>query len=294
MSAVPSSSLQFVAVVCLVMLAACDVIEDPVIPVTSNYLEAVYGPAPEFDALPLSSAEKRVVVEDFTAHQCGNCPAAAIIAEDIAATHEGLVSVMAIHAGDLATTDDEYFDTDWTTEEGNIYWDELDFQANPLGRVNRVNGTGAFLAPAQWNDIVTSELEKDISVGLQMVQSWEPVNRHLNLHLHGTFYENLAGPIQVAWLILESNIIDYQLDYASEPAVVADYEFDHVLRGSVHGARGLGFGGGADGAAAGDEAMQSVTLTWDENWILENATILAVVTDGEGYILNSLEIHPGE
>jgi hypothetical protein len=40
--------------------------------------------------------------------------------------------------------------------------------------------------------------------------------------------------------------------------------------------------------------MQSVTLTWDENWILENATILAVVTDGEGYILNSLEIHPGE
>ena len=191
MNVVPSSHLQFVAFVCLAMLAACDVIEDPVIPVTSNYLEAVYGPAPVFDALPLSSAEKRVVVEDFTAHQCGNCPAAAIIAEDIAATHEGLVSVMAIHAGDLATTDDEYFDTDWTTEEGNAYWDELDFQANPLGRINRVNGTGAFLAPAQWNDIVTSELDKDISVGLQIRQSWEPVNRHLNLHLHGT--SNHAG-----------------------------------------------------------------------------------------------------
>ena len=294
MNAVSASPLQFFAVVCLAMLAACDVIEDPVIPVTSNYLEAVYGPAPVFDALPLSSAEKRVVVEDFTAHQCGNCPAAAIIAEEIAATHEGLVSVMAIHAGDLATTDDEYFDTDWTTEEGDAYWDELDFQANPLGRVNRVNGTGAFLAPAQWNDIVTSELDKDISVGLQIRQSWEPVNRHLNLHLHGTFYETITGPIQLAWLILESNIIDYQLDYSSDPAVVADYEFDHVLRGSVHGARGLGFGDAAGGAAAGDEAMQSVTLTWEENWILENATILAVVTDSEGYILNSLEIHPGE
>ena len=123
----------------------CDEIEDPVIPVTTNYLEAAYGPAPVFDALSQTQAVKRVLVEDFTAHRCGNCPAAAIIAEGIAENYDGLVSVMAIHAGNLANTDDSYFDTDWTTEEGDVYWDQLDFQAYPVGRVNRINGVGSFL-----------------------------------------------------------------------------------------------------------------------------------------------------
>ncbi|MDC0854450.1 Omp28-related outer membrane protein [Flavobacteriales bacterium] len=289
-----SSVLPIAVLTCAVLLSACDVIEDPVIPVTTNYLEALYGPAPTFDALPASSAEQRVLIEDFTAHQCGNCPAAAIIAEDLAEAHDGLVSVMAIHAGDLANTDDDHFDTDWTTEEGDVFWDQLDFQANPLGRVNRVDGTGAFWAPAQWNDKVTEELAKTPRVALQAEYAWEAANEHLNMHVHGTFYDAIEGPIQLAWLVLESNIIDYQLDYSSDPAVVPDYEFDHVLRGSVHGAIGQGFGDVAQGADAGDVAMQSVTFEWNPTWILENSTVVAVLTDSDGYVLNSLEIHPGE
>jgi thiol-disulfide isomerase/thioredoxin len=289
-----SFSLKTTVMAIVVTLSGCDKIEDPVVPVTSNYLETVYGPAPTFEALPSSSAEKRVVIEDFTAHQCGNCPAAAIIAEQLSESNDGLVSVLAIHAGDLANTDDDHFDTDWTTTEGNVFWDQLDFQANPLGRVNRVDGTGAFWAPAQWSDKVASERTKPAPVGLQAEHSWESANGHLNMHVHGTFYEAVEGPIQLAWLILESNIIDYQLDYASDPAVVPEYEFDHVLRGSVNGALGQGFGNAAAGAESGDEAVQSVTLEWNSSWVLDNATVLAIITDGDGYILNSLEIHPGE
>ena len=51
-----SSVLPIAVLTCAVLLSACDVIEDPVIPVTTNYLEALYGPAPTFDALPASSA----------------------------------------------------------------------------------------------------------------------------------------------------------------------------------------------------------------------------------------------
>ena len=269
----------------------CDEIEDPVIPVTTNYLEAVYGPAPVFDAVPQTQAVKRVLVEDFTAHQCGNCPAAAIIAEGIAENYDGLVSVMAIHAGNLANTDDNYFDTDWTTEEGDVYWDQLDFQANPVGRVNRINGVGSFWAPAQWEEKVTEELALTPSLGLQHAFEWVPANDHLNLHLHGTFYETVDGPIQIAWLILESHILDYQLDYASSPEVVEDYEFNHVLRGSVQGAEGVGFGAASGGANAGDVATQSVTFTWEDAWVLENSTVLAVVTDANGYVINVDEIH---
>ena len=272
-------------------MGGCDQIDDPVIPVTTNYLEAVYGPAPTFDALPESEAIKRVLVEDFTAHQCGNCPAAAIIAENIAANYADRVSVMAIHAGNLANTDDDHFDTDWTTEEGDVFWDQLDFQANPVGRINRINGVGSFWAPAQWEEKTAEELAIAPVLGLQHDYEWVPANGHLNLHLHGTFYEDVAGPVQVAWLVLESGIVDYQLDYASDPEVVEDYEFNHVLRGSVHGALGRGFGDAAGGASSGDVATQSVTFTWNEEWLIENATILAVVSDANGYVVNVDEIH---
>ena len=269
----------------------CDEIEDPVIPITTNYLDEVYGDAPSFEPLPQGDAVKRVLVEDFTAHQCGNCPAAGVIAEGMAADYAGRVSVMAIHAGNLAVTDDGYFDTDWTTEEGDVFWDQLDFQANPLGRINRIGGVGAFWPPAQWEEQAVNEMAIDPAVGLQYDYEWVPANGHLNLHLHGTFYEDVAGPIQVAWLILESHIIDYQLDYSADPEVVEDYEFNHVLRGSVHGALGIGFGDVAVGASAGDVAKQSATFTWDETWVIENATVLAVVLDANGYVVNVAEIH---
>jgi hypothetical protein len=272
--------------------SGCDEIENPVVEITTNYQASKYGPVPTFSALQASLSSKRVLLEDFTAHQCGNCPNAALIAEGIAEDQGSDISVMAIHAGNLALTDDNYFDTDWTTNEGDLFWDQLDFQANPLGRINRIGGPGNFWAPAQWAEQVAEQLTTLPSVGLQVVYDWVPENNDLNIHIHGTFFEETPGPIQIALLILESDIYEYQLDYASNPEVVSDYEFDHVLRGSVHGALGLGFGDAASGAVAGDLAIHSVTYAWEDDWIIENATVLALVTNGSGLILNSLEFHP--
>ncbi len=278
----------------VLVLSGCDELDDPIVEITTAYQETAYGAAPTFSALPVDEAMQRVLVEDFTAHQCGNCPEAAIIAAQIAASAGDAVSVLAIHAGNLANTDDDHYDTDWTTVEGDLFWDQLDFQANPLGRINRIGGPGNFWAPAQWSDQTASLLSSEPQLGLQVVHNWVPENNHLNVHVHGTFYNDVEGPIQLALLILESDIYDYQLDYASDPELVPDYKFDHVLRGSVHGAFGLGFGEVAMSAAAGDIASHSVTYTWDNAWIVENATVLAVVTDGNGIVLNSFEFHPTE
>lgn len=276
----------------VVLYSSCDEIEDPIVPVTTAYQEDVYGPAPSFEPL---FPTPHVLVEDFTAHQCGNCPAAAIIAEDIAASNPGRVAVMAIHAGSLAATDDNYFDTDWTTEEGDVFWDELDFQANPLGRVNRIGGPGNFYAPAQWEEQVDALLAAEsAALGLEVVTDWVPEDDALNIHVHGSFAEAVQGPISLSVLFLESGIIDYQLDYASDPEVVPDYEFKHVLRGSVTGANGLGFGEAANAAEPGQEVVTSFTFEWPAEWVIENSTVLAVVTGGDGVVLNVAETHPVE
>ena len=275
-------------------LTGCDEIENPIVENTTAYNESLYGPPPSFPSLSQSQSIQRVVVEDFTAHQCGNCPEAANIAEEIAEEIGEAISVVAIHAGNLANTDDDHFDTDWTSVEGDLFWNQLDFQANPLGRINRVGGAGNYWAPNQWTGEVNEQIAELPSLGLQVAHDWIPGSSHLNVHVHGTFFEEITGPIQVALLILESDIYDYQLDYSSDPELIPDYEFDHVLRASVHGALGLGFGDLSSGAAAGDIATHSVTYTWDNDWIVENSTVLIVVTDGGGVILNSFEFHPTE
>ena len=46
-----------------------------------------------------------------------------------------MVIPLGIHAGDLANTNDNY-PTDWTCEESVVFWNDLAFQVNPVGRVN--------------------------------------------------------------------------------------------------------------------------------------------------------------
>ena len=279
-------------VVAVVSLNRCDVIEDPVLPQPAGYRADLYGEPPVFDAV--SSTVQRVLIEDFTAHQCGNCPDAAIIAEGLA-NADDRVAVMAIHAGNLSLTDDDHFDTDWTTEEGNVFWDQLEFQANPIGRINRLPNPGNFFAPAQWGDEAAVALAMEPVLHLDGEAEFVPGNAHLNVHIYGQAFAETSSPVNLAVLVLESHLIDYQLNYsATGNPVVPDYEFNHVLRGSLNGALGLGFGDLGDGMQEGEAAVASFTYSWPDAWAIENATILAVATDGEGAVLNVLELHPVE
>ena len=90
----------------ILFCTSCDVIDDPTIKFEVEYNEEVYGPPPVLTVTEQTG--KNVLVEDFTAHQCGACPAAAIIAEELVENNGGKVFAIAIHAGNLAFTNDEY------------------------------------------------------------------------------------------------------------------------------------------------------------------------------------------
>ena len=110
----------------------------------------------------------------------------------------------------------------------------------------------------------------------------------MNIHVHGQYFENTTGDHRLSILITESHLIGDQLDYLSEPEHITDYEFNHLLRGSVSGAEGLVV---ISDAQDGDHFQSDFTFNWNEEWVYENCHLIAIVSDEDGYILNSLEIH---
>jgi hypothetical protein len=280
--------LSIAATTTLILFASCDYIEDPIIPFTGGYNVELYGNPPVFQLA--TTLGKNVLVEDFTAHQCGNCPPAAEVAEGLAVSNPDRIFPLAIHAGNLAITNDAY-PIDWTNEDSNIYWGQLDFQANPLGRINRKGGSGNFFAPAEWTSEVASELISETPLQLQIKTFWHPNigDGHLNIHINGQFTSgDLAGECRLAILFTESQLIGDQLYYGNDPEHITDYQFDHVLRGSVTGAEGLVV---IADAAVGDDFQSDYTFNWNPEWIFENSSILVVASNENGEVVNCLSQH---
>ena len=283
-----SRYIPIVLIAAFSLFPACDVLEDPIVPFSGGYNIELYGNPPVFQMATTSG--KNVLVEDFTAHQCGNCPPAAEIAEGLAESDPDRVFPLAIHAGNLAITNDDY-PIDWTNEDGDIYWAQLDFQANPLGRINRKGGTGNFFSTAEWLEEVTSELATETPLQLQIKTFWHPSagNGQLNIHVNGQFTSgDLGGECRLAILFTESSLIGDQLYYGEDPEHVTDYEFNHLLRGSVTGAEGLVV---IVDALEGEEFQSDYTFNWNPEWIFENTSVVVIASSENGEVVNCLSHH---
>ena len=226
-----------------------------------------------------------MLIEDFTGHQCGNCPNANLVLNALKDAHPDAIIPMAIHAGSLALTSEEY-PTDWTSGEGNEYWNDLDIPVNPIGRVNRTDNEGTSLLPDQWEEALAPMLNAAPVVGMQMVVDGDFDPTKLFVHVHATWLADFEGEAKLAVLILENDLVGPQLWYGNSPEYVEEYVHAHVLRGSITGAKGEV---AATNPGAGDAAQFDYALTWNDDWIKANAEVVAVLADvATGRVLQAI------
>ena len=114
----------------------------------------------------------------------------------------------------------------------------------------------------------------------------------LVVHTHVTWFEEVPGPVKLALLIAENHIIAPQLWYPNVdppgPGLVEDFEHEHVLRGSVTGAKGLVI---ADTPTAGDTQMLTYCYDWDDDWDVNASDVIAVLTNESGSVIQTLAVH---
>lgn len=191
---------------------------------------------------------RKVMVEDYTGHQCGNCPNAAIALKNIETANPNKVVGIAVHAGFFAKVNALYPE-DFTTAIGND-WNSsskgFGIISNPCGLVNRIgypNGTH-IKTFATWAGIVSTELAKSQIAKIDFKTAYFPESRTINTDANVTFLQAYSNPVNITIVLTEDSIIAPQKIYdingvpyvGPDPNEVdrnPDYEFEHVLRMGV-------------------------------------------------------------
>jgi hypothetical protein len=273
--------------VAAVLFAGCDKLDEPVIRLNNQYLEGVYGPAPEFATL--DNPTKNVLVEEFTGHLCGFCPPATAMLKALDEELGERLVPITVHAGTLAAVTASPYETDFTTEAGDIYWAQLENGFNPAARIDRTGGISNFYVDNQWSSKIDEQLDEAPRVAMQMVTQYAAEDQNLNIHVHTQFLQSLQGRFQLIVLLLESHIISAQSDYSLDPSTIYDYEHNHLLRTNITNALGEPL---LTNPLNNDQVVKSYTLPMSDLWVPENCSVVAFVIDPiTGEVINAVEDH---
>lgn len=274
-------------------LFSCDKIDAPYGEVNVGTVDTVQFPPPAFAINP--SEPRRVLIEDFTGHTCGNCPAAAILLENLINTYQGRVVGVAIHAGEtFAAPAPPTYPVDYRTPAG----DAIDAQfgvtsaGQPNGMVNRIRtGNVFYTIPNAWNNRVNNLLnnspQADAQIGIKAYH--DPEKERIIAYVHAGFLNAMNGSYRLAAYATEDSIVGDQKWYnqglPSDHA--SNYVFNHTLRGNISPIWGEDI---AVNPQAGSVYRKIWTLKLKPEWRVEHMKVVAFIYDRETWEI----IQPGE
>ncbi|MFO0356865.1 MAG: Omp28-related outer membrane protein [Sphingobacteriaceae bacterium] len=258
---------------------SCNKVKDPVI---KNTTPVAVGST--FDTITNASVAnfKKTLLEDYTGHKCGNCPAAAILATNLYNQYKDSIVVIAIHAGFFSKTNLD-FPTSYTTTVGND-WDgsagfAVSAKGNPNGMVNRKTYPGFTLVHKDtWATTVALAKNDPFIVKVDLKSMYDKNARALNVETKLTFLQPYTNNVKVNLVLTEDSIIGDQLDYSKNPDHIEDYEFEHMLRGSLNGSWGEVVKT-APIAATSTATLLTNNYNVNSAWKDKKLTLIAIVYD---------------
>ncbi len=230
----------------ILIFTSCDKVSNPYPPTNANAGDVTSCDTPSFPII--STHIRRVLVEDYTGHTCGNCPKAAEELTYCDSVYSGQIVSLAIHVGyfaepcppppstlpcrDYRTTVGDQYNTVFYASAGGL----------PQGVVNRKvfdssNGTFQYLVGYQshgWTNFVSTFIGNPAVAELQIINSYNPTTRKLCTALKSEFLTNLNGQYKLVVLLTQDSIIDWQIDYRYSPSMIPNYIHKHMLRDAIN------------------------------------------------------------
>ena len=216
------------------IISSCDKVEGP-------YIEGGHDGGGEDP----DTYVQKVLIEDFTAHYCVNCPRAAEQLEELVGAYGNKIIPLALHVTSLAQPNPGVgnpYNIDFRTTVGNDLEQEFSVLGLPIGMINRTEfGGGILVGDGNWSSAVSEILSQTPKIGLKLDYTIDTINKKLGLEVSIKALENILATDKVLKLcayITESKIIGGQKDENATGGEIINYEFNHVLRSSCNGTWG--------------------------------------------------------
>lgn len=222
---------------------------------------------------------RNVLLEEFTAINCGNCPAGLANAAIIGAANPGRVVLLNVHAGSLAVPNGAQPDlrTPWGDQLHGAYGVTF----TPQGLVSRRSLNGAtLLGPASWSAAVNALIPQTAIVNLAISSEFDPGTRELTMEIeHHYTSTSLGSPDRLHVLLTEDHLTAYQANYGPGGAQAA-YDHRHVLRTALTPFVGQLLGSGAQN----ETGIAMLVYTLPESWNAAHVRVVAFIAEENGEV----------
>ncbi len=241
----------------LLSLAACDEVAEG-----DRYIE-----------LPQVTAQRTVLLEEFTGQDCVNCPAAHEVIESLLAQYGDALISVSIHGGHFGIPISRKGLMQPEGDEYVTYWGAETF---PSGVVNRAGGVQSMDA---WAASIRNLVEQPSSLSIAVEAHPSADGSQIDITTTLDPLDDLQGKLQL-W-ITESNIVARQRN--AEGEWVPDYVHNHVYRASVNGTWGedVALSEGVHKTLSHSIAVRAET---NETWNVANLHVVAFVYNDSGVL----------
>jgi hypothetical protein len=203
------------------------------------------------------SGFKKIMLEDYTGMRCPNCPDAAVAATNLLSQYTSSLVVVAVHAGMFAIPFGNYKTQEYRSDAGDVWNGTTGFNipGYPNGMINRTNyaSTGTVVLNTSWPSIVSEAAKDPFIIKLNVTTKYDTTTGSLNVFTKGYFNQAYPDNVNLCVIVTEDGIAGKQDVHGVEK----EYEFEHMMRGSLNGPWGEAFKSGP--AAAKDSVNHSIT-----------------------------------
>lgn len=234
-----------ILIVSFLAFVSCDKVKNPVIPKKCNLSEIHV-----VDSNSATLDTRKIMIQDYTGHTCGNCPRAAEDLESIVAAHPGKVIGIAVHAGiQFSPPKLPDFPEDFRTTAGTQWDAEFGMSAAglPKGTVNwSPPATQPYAQPRNaWAAQANTQLASPQKAKIFLKTSLDTMEMAFGVDAKVTMLTSVNYDVRLVLVITEDSIIARQKDYVPPVGAtvengdeIPDYLFMHMLRGDVNGTWG--------------------------------------------------------
>jgi hypothetical protein len=199
--------------------------------------DEIFDSSQPVDTNVVTENPKNVIILEYTAFQCNNCPPASKEVERIISLHGGKVIGMNIHASILADitgpSDPILFNSD-----SKQIWANAGSPPLPAGVVNYYANQNEWQNSfVTWSADAEEELQKETHLEIQLsAENVTESNFDINVDL--IYFSDQLENERLAVFLIEDGIVGRQLDKTVEGGEVSDYVHNHVTRGGIENIAG--------------------------------------------------------